>query len=132
MVNAILAIAPAGVLTTADGFQLCPTLVRITPQYHCDADRWSLPRHATGDPRASAVAALAEGNSRVARGRLVSNRHIATTITPHAIAAIHRALWLYDSLEFFVINQRMAAVIMARKVIDVLRPTCSLSASKIP
>jgi hypothetical protein len=57
---------------------------------------------------------------------------MATKITPHAIAVIHLALWLYDNLEFLVINQRTAAVITARKVIDVLRPTCSLSASKIP
>jgi hypothetical protein len=48
------------------------------------------------------------------------------------MAAIHLALWLYDNLEFFVVNQRTAAVMMTRKVIDVLRPTCSLSASKIP
>jgi hypothetical protein len=48
------------------------------------------------------------------------------------MAAIHRALWLYDSREFLVINQRTATVITARKVMDVLRPTCSLSASNIP
>ena len=57
--------------------------------------------------------------------------YIPTRIIPLATAATDLALWLYDNLEFLVINQSTAAVSSTRKDKDVFRPTVSLSASKI-
>jgi hypothetical protein len=125
------AVAPARVSTTADGFQLCATRVLIKFEY--DGDRGTLPLffHSTGSAEASAVAARADGISGFALG-LLFKRQIATTNIPLAIAATHLVLCSYDQFEFLVISQSTVAVSRTRKNTDVLRPTFSLSASKIP